>query len=262
MKIRILSDLHLDINRNYPIEYDKNTEEVFTVIAGDTSGYPEDTIKFLKENQYIKNGVFVSGNHIVYNDERLDIRSLQDILKKEFPKESNITYLENDYKVVNDIVFVGATLWTDYKYCGQQETNMWIASRYMNDFRWGRWKDSDGNIQRLEPSNCLQMHEESISYIDNITKQYPNNKIVVVTHHCPSPKCLSDKYINSSINASYISDLEQFILDRPNICAWCCGHIHNSIEFLIGNCKVISNPRGYQIRKENPNFDFNKIIEI
>ena len=63
MKIRILSDLHLDVNSKYPFSLkDKDT---FTILCGDTSGDPEITKKWIDDN--IKSGVFVCGNHLVYN---------------------------------------------------------------------------------------------------------------------------------------------------------------------------------------------------
>ena len=37
-KFRVLSDLHMDINEKYP--FSLNNSDVFTVIAGDTSGLP------------------------------------------------------------------------------------------------------------------------------------------------------------------------------------------------------------------------------
>lgn len=36
MKLRIISDLHVDVNHSIPLEYD---DDVFTVVCGDISGY-------------------------------------------------------------------------------------------------------------------------------------------------------------------------------------------------------------------------------
>ena len=35
MKIRVLSDLHIDLNERYPLELDDKT--TFTIVAGDTA---------------------------------------------------------------------------------------------------------------------------------------------------------------------------------------------------------------------------------
>lgn len=62
MKLRVISDLHIDINHKIPLEYD---DDVFTVVCGDISGYAEDSIQWIAKN--VRNGVFVSGNHIAYS---------------------------------------------------------------------------------------------------------------------------------------------------------------------------------------------------
>ncbi len=53
MRIRILSDLHLDINEG--LQFSLKDTKTFTVICGDISGYFTITSKWL--NRYIKNGV-------------------------------------------------------------------------------------------------------------------------------------------------------------------------------------------------------------
>ena len=52
MKIRIFSDLHLDVNDDYPFLLEDT--ETFTIICGDISGYYEKTSRWLKKN--IKRG--------------------------------------------------------------------------------------------------------------------------------------------------------------------------------------------------------------
>ena len=39
MKLRIISDLHVDVNHSIPLEYDEYDDDVFTVVCGDISGY-------------------------------------------------------------------------------------------------------------------------------------------------------------------------------------------------------------------------------
>jgi hypothetical protein len=47
------------------------------------------------------------------------------------------------------------------------------------------------------------------------------------------------------MNGGYSSDLEQFILDYPQIKVWTHGHTHDTFDYMIGQCRVICNPRGY-----------------
>ena len=52
MKIQVLSDIHLDVNRNHPFSLPDS--DTFTIIAGDISAYTDETIKWLHEN--VENG--------------------------------------------------------------------------------------------------------------------------------------------------------------------------------------------------------------
>lgn len=132
MKIRILSDLHLDINQKIPFLLED--KEIFTVLCGDISGNPEQTIEWI--NQNIKQGVFVEGNHIGY-DSQHSIQYIENLLSAEYPTTATVTYLKNGFKMVNDIVFVGGILWTDFNLYGKafQTLHKLYASQLMNDFR-------------------------------------------------------------------------------------------------------------------------------
>jgi hypothetical protein len=47
------------------------------------------------------------------------------------------------------------------------------------------------------------------------------------------------------MNGGYASDLSEFILDNPEIKFWTHGHMHDPSDYMIGDCRVICNPRGY-----------------
>ena len=67
MKIRIISDLHIDVNDGFPFSLKGDEKEVFALLAGDISGNVKLTARWLKSN--IRRGMFVAGNHDpAYND--------------------------------------------------------------------------------------------------------------------------------------------------------------------------------------------------
>ena len=47
------------------------------------------------------------------------------------------------------------------------------------------------------------------------------------------------------MNGAYSSDLNDFILDNPQIKYWTHGHTHEPFDYMIGNTRVLANPRGY-----------------
>jgi hypothetical protein len=47
------------------------------------------------------------------------------------------------------------------------------------------------------------------------------------------------------MNGGFGSDLDDFIIDHPEIQVWTHGHTHDPFNYKIGNTRVICNPRGY-----------------
>lgn len=260
MQIRVLSDIHIDINENHPIpEFE---DDVFTIIAGDVSGDPVVSSYWIEDN--IKNGVFVHGNHLVYNTLNQPIQDLKVIFKNKFPLDANISYLDNQYKIVNDIVFIGCCLYTDYQYNGTVYNNMKYAEKGLNDFRWGLYREGD-KVVPLLPKHYLGMFNESFNFIKKTLKKFKNKKCVLITHHGVSPLQLDPKHFNSSLNASYISNLEKFISKYNNLVLVVSGHVHNSSDFKIGNTRIICNPYGYRDPYYggcNLKFNKNLIVEV
>ena len=190
MKIRILSDLHLDINQKIPFLLED--KEIFTVLCGDISGNPEQTIEWI--NQNIKQGVFVEGNHIGY-DSQHSIQYIENLLSYEYPTTATVTYLKNDFKMVDDIVFVGGILWTDFNLYGKafQTLHKLYASQLMNDFRYNytntkHIKEENGKnfqelmtkewIRQLRPSDTEKMFNSTLKSIDHACQKFPNKKLL------------------------------------------------------------------------------------
>ena len=278
MKIRIVSDLHLDVNEKYPFELrDKDT---FTVICGDTSGDPDITNAWIDEN--LKGGgVFVAGNHLVYNRKSLPITELRKLLTKNHTENDPVTYLDCMVpggcfsKRVNGIQFIGTTLYTDFLLRVRhfqtspeitRSSNMKIAKSRMNDFRWGI-SDSlvDGEQRPLRPEEYLEAFMKSFAMIEReverLEREEPEIPVFILTHYCPSIRCISDTYNDSEVNASYVSNLSDFILKHKNIKCWSCGHVHHQDSFYVGDCLVVMNPRGYVTRCEDAGFRPNLYVD-
>jgi len=98
--------------------------------------------------KHFNNAIFVGGNHIVYNHDYKPIHELHREYRTEFPLASSVSYLENDYKEIDDVVFIGATLWTDYNYRGSTMENMKYAAVGMNDFNYGCFEENGESVQK------------------------------------------------------------------------------------------------------------------
>lgn len=283
MKLCCMSDLHLDVNQNYEFNL-THDKDIFTIIAGDISGFSDFRDRWLQKQ--IKSGyrgLFVEGNHIVYNYEQISLDERYKQLKQDYKKE--FKFLENScyYDKNENILFIGATLWTDFNLDKKQPISMSAAELYMNDYQFkcikilkakeyernnkiaakNRWNDG---VRRLQPIDTLKFFKKSIKYlqktINNYKQKYDVKKIVIITHHAPCSLSIASKYKGNISNNYYVSDLSNFILDNPEIKLWVHGHLHNSSDYMIGDCRVICNPRGYVQYGESINFNPNLIVEI
>jgi len=67
---------------------------------------------------------------------------------------------------------------------------------------------------------------------------------VVVTHHPPSEKCITSRFVGNPFNRFFVNDLEHLVADC-GAKLWISGHVHSKHDFTIGDCRVIVNPLGY-----------------
>ena len=88
MKIRIISDIHTDINKDKNYQFDFGND--FVVCCGDISGDRITTTNWVKSN--IKQGVFVEGNHLGYNRVTYD---------SDDSKQASVKYLKSKFKIGN-----------------------------------------------------------------------------------------------------------------------------------------------------------------
>lgn len=88
--------------------------DTFTVICGDIGAYFNKTSKWL--NKYIKNGVFVAGNHIVYNESGHSLQYFLQRYEEDYPLSAPLSFLNDTYKIIEDVVLSAARygLITDY----------------------------------------------------------------------------------------------------------------------------------------------------
>ena len=261
MRIKVISDLHLEFS-DYSAKNDQDYDVL--ILSGDIfvaqplHDFPADIddkniqskhhIQAIRFRNFLRfcsedfpHVVFVAGNHEFYNGK---FYQTLDILREECGKFPNIHFLEDDTFELDDVIFVGGTIWTD---CNNRDgLTMYDISRCMNDYRV--IKNERRNYSRISPEDTLQRHKVTLEYIRKVAKGAPiDKKIVVVGHHGPSDLSVHDNYkTDFTVNGAYRSRLDDFILDNPNIVLWTHGHTHYFFDYYIGNTRVVCNPRGYQ----------------
>ncbi len=241
MKIFYTSDLHIDC---WPIAFtladlgvDIDTYDVF-VLAGDlTNGQPSQLEHFLKPLAH-KPVIMVLGNHDYWNNE---FGRVNDKFKKWLEEEGfyNCHLLDNENIVVDDVVFVGGTLWTDV-------ATDWHASNVVRAYM----PDCSRIIGLKGLLTTNEMHSSHIECLQAAQRVISVKKKIFVTHHCLSKQSLSPFYRDASsnttqlLNRGYYSELDEWI-ESQGFDAIISGHTHASVNYKIGSTKMLANPLGY-----------------
>jgi len=244
VKILFLSDLHIEFG-DFIIPVMENEKETVVVLAGDIglikkSYTYEDFIANTCDR--FKKVIWILGNHELYGT---NMPTALAKLWNATLEHENLEVVEKETVVIDDVAFICATLWTSMD--NNNIMTMNEAKLWMNDYKCIRTgPKAEPWRQKLAPVDTMADHLRAKEFIfPEIAKQKEaDNKVVVVTHHLPSFLSIPEEFKGNSMNGAYASELFEDIMDsQPNI--WCHGHTHGSMDYLIGDTRVICNPRGY-----------------
>ena len=198
--------------------------------------------------------IYVMGNHEYYHS---DFATALGEMRRKLAHLPNLYILEREIKVIDDVTFIGGTLWTDMN--NLDSMTLYQIRTMINDFRIIQnsavpvyFKTPQGELRtrvgKFSPEYAVTEHVKMKEYIQVVTAMLGKNpnKYVVVGHHSPSRRSTHEMYANDTImNGAYSSDLDEFIEQRPQIRLWTHGHTHHPFDYVIGETRVVCNPRGY-----------------
>jgi Icc-related predicted phosphoesterase len=254
MRVALASDIHLEFGA---IELENTESADVLILAGDicqavdvnnetTMGRTCRTF-FEQVSDRFPRVIYIMGNHEHYQGDYARSRERIEAMLADLGSD-NVHVLEKDTVTIEDVTFVGGTLWTDFN--RQDSLTMWNAGQSMNDYRVcrnsGRGIAGGGYASRLQPEDTLADHKAMLEYIRIITEGQQGKKFVVAVHHAPSSASVAECYKGDLLmNGNFYTDLSEFIMDRPQIRLWVHGHMHNNSDYKIGETRVVCNPRGY-----------------
>jgi len=273
MKIALASDLHLEFGTIAL----KNTEGAdVLILAGDicvASDFKKGDkrsdryLDFFKQvSEEFPEVIYIMGNHEHYHG---DFAHTIPKLRKVLGDLPNIHILDNETYILNGVTFIGGTLWTDMNQ--EDPLTMHNMPRMMSDFMCVKnsnkpvyrtvplYDDGEYNVDRkiigqkqkaepgkFSPADAVEQHQDMLDYIAAVTAEQSNEKFVVVSHHCPSHQSVHEQYRGDTLmNGGFTSDCDEFIHYRPQIKLWFHGHTHHPFDYVIGETRVVCNPRGY-----------------
>jgi Icc-related predicted phosphoesterase len=297
MRIAICSDLHLefgDINL-------QNTDNADVLILGgdicvasdigkpDSNNFMEGAksnriTDFFKRCSFqFPHVIFIMGNHEHYHgDFATSGNKLKSLLESNML--SNVYLLDKETKKIDDVTFVGGTLWTDMN--KEDSLTMFHVKQRMNDFRCvsnsvrmvtrtvpiyelnpdytpdgkngGKYSQNEAGfyikigekkkqeVSTFSPEDAVVDHRKMVDYIQTVIEGKFDQKFVVVGHHAPSRLSTHPRYKHDTLmNGAYSSSLDEFIIDHPQIKLWTHGHTHEDFDYMLGSTRVVCNPRGY-----------------
>jgi predicted phosphodiesterase len=296
MKIAVCSDIHLEfgtisldntegadvliLGGDICVAKDLNTRDEYAL--ADRFGRSEEWHTFFQEcSARFPHVIYIAGNHEHYHG---DFRDTITRLRDKLGYLRNLHILDKQILTVNDVTFIGGTLWTDMN--KEDPITLLHMKGMMNDFRCvenshregvifegghyneaGNWvKDPWGTHvrgARFTPDDAVEDHKKMLEYIRLMIEGKFDQKFVVVGHHAPSKASTHPRYADEVImNGGYSSALDEFIIDHPQIKLWTHGHTHEDFDYMIGSTRIVCNPRGY-INYEDKADSFKlKFVEI
>ena len=230
MKVVLLSDLHVDINREYPVVKDfsqfvKDQGAHLAVIAGDVSEKQQETLDALEEIQQRSGArvLFVPGNHDLWAPK--DQPDLTPALYDRYCQDEHC--LCGRDAVLGDWVFLGDVGWYDYsfgsgRYSLEEFEKMSLAGR--------TWQDSLRNVWTRDN---LGRSQWMLSRLEARMAAYPGKRLAVVTHMLPVKDFTVPaeqgnwSYFNAFLGTRKLGELYR----RYPVELAVCGHVHYRRSF-------------------------------
>jgi len=251
MKIRVLSDLHLEFAGWTPPPLETDV----VVLAGDID-VGVGGLEWAREQFPATPVIYVAGNHEFYGGR------LEEVLAalREAACHLGITVLEGDELVLSGTRFLGATLWTDFALYGSEPRQiaraMAEARHGITDFRLIRY----GQAGLFRPEHARELHVEKVKWLQMKLGETFEGPTVVITHFLPHRLSIHPKYAGDVLNVAFASDLAHLV--KPPVRLWIHGHTHSSFDYVTNGTRIVCNPRGYLPMQPNPAFDPKCVVEM
>lgn len=240
MKIHLISDIHLEFGDLILPGGDTliiagDIGEIRSFHRNDSSWYRKlaaNMRRFLDEElpkyDYV---IYVAGNHEYYGSSIGKANKLIDL-----HLGSRGVHVLRDSKVIMDGIHIfGSTLWTSMNN-DNPITKQYIRTA-MNDFSM---------IEDFTVNTAVDTHENSVGNIMKFLEVCQEDKKIIVTHMAPSFLSVNKKYKDEfHMNGGFASDLSEIILSAKNLPYWFHGHMHDDVDYVLGETRVMAHPRGY-----------------
>jgi len=261
-KAVVISDLHFESIGDDLFETFKEIvpEKIadYIILCGDIDNRTRGIyfISYLVELGY--KVIYVPGNH-EYEDSNFDhVDSYYEAVDLK-----NFYYLNNKTEIFDGFRIIGSTLWASADTLKTDPIDGPIFSESVDYFVRQKLKFMIDftSIHGFSVDKMAEKFKENYEYILEECSKPFDGKTIVVTHHAPSFESCLSRYRGNTTNHAFASDMT-CLIETNKIDYWLHGHMHNSSDYIIGDTRIICNPRGNPSTKLNWNFDNNKTIDL
>jgi hypothetical protein len=217
VKIALASDIHLEFG---PIELANDQGADVLILAGDICqavDAPNDTqvgrvvqTFFRQVSDRFPRVIYIMGNHEHYQG---DFARSRERLQRMLDQQAcdNVHLLEKDVVTIQDVTFVGGTLWTDFNRA--DSLCMWHAGQSMSDYKVcrnsGRGISGGGYASRLQPEDALADHKAMLDYIRITTEGKTDQKnfdTYRMIRHNEAPKKIDVHFVQNEVDPTGLGE--------------------------------------------------------
>lgn len=260
MRLLVLSDLHREFWTKHQVSFDLAASVPdLVVLAGDIDTSGERAVEWAARTFQDLPIVYVHGNHEGYGR---NLDSELEKIKARCTAAGNVRFLDCEEYHQSGVRFLGAALWTDFNLFGhdKQTAAMTHSEAVLSDYR--RIRLASKGYRKLRAADTALLCESHRTWLENMLSVPHPGPTVVVTHMAPSFRSVSPKYSVDLASSAYASNFD-YLAAKADI--WVHGHMHESLDYKIGQCRVICNPFGYMSkdgRAENAQFSSELIVDV
>lgn len=245
MRIHILSDLHNEFAPFVP----ERVEADVVILAGDIDLKTKGVVWAGQAFPHIPHVIYTPGNHEFYKG------ALGHTLSKIRGAAAGVHVLDLDELIIDQVRFLGATSFTNYRVTGNPAGAARIAQMSMSDFK----QIKTDRFGKVHPADFIRIADESYAWLKQKLDEPFQGKTVVITHHAPALVCLEHGGTHGSeLDGSYANDWDDLLAGQADV--WIYGHTHESVDFEFHGTRVVSNQRGYP--NEESGFRPGLVIEL
>ncbi|MEY8353876.1 metallophosphoesterase [Lachnospiraceae bacterium 54-53] len=180
MKIGVISDIHIDVNKDYPVlealaEAIRRKKLHCLVIAGDVSNNSDMTLDFIQKlsSDSERPVYFIPGNHDIW--EQFAKHRDAGILYEKFRRHP-LCLLDSPVLLDKDWVLTGETGWYDYSFGNSGFTQRDFERKSINGREWLTSAYADWH------KNDTEVHLEMLARLESQFQRFRGKKIIAVTH--------------------------------------------------------------------------------